>query len=437
MRARLCSALCARPDRRQFRSGVRNKAEYRSLTEFTDNDLRSDFHFLSDVERVADTAHREAYKAKLMLRPELPNHLRNLVRQAAFRSVALQIMPATLQRRKQNTTFFNHKSKEMHWRVEFVFHMDGAAVHAHDKVPDATPLRELLGKHLDPDLGIKNAKRRHLLPATAKAGLDALSLLIRVEPSLANASRYYLVSPDASVADAVRNKVVIEYPTIHIMSQEQVREIIVLPTPDAVPNVAPDAIAAATGAKEQMAEALPYARKRRQPAEFDVGMRGGHGRGGRGGRGVRGGRGRGRGHRGGYIHHHADALGGREIDGESVDLQDYEAEEEGPSIPRHPGIEELEEMQFGAETEGGRDSGDEAGDLADPELLSRIAGAESAEELRKVHAEIEAALGLERVGGEVQGLVTPPTTQEGDVGAAVSGLTPNVADLHVAQGGHL
>ena len=155
MRARLCSALCARPDRRQFRSGVRNKAEYRSLTEFTDNDLRSDFHFLSDVERVADTAHREAYKAKLMLRPELPNHLRNLVRQAAFRSVALQIMPATLQRRKQNTTFFNHKSKEMHWRVEFVFHMDGAAVHAHDKVPDATPLRELLGKHLDPDLGIK------------------------------------------------------------------------------------------------------------------------------------------------------------------------------------------------------------------------------------------------------------------------------------------
>jgi hypothetical protein len=52
-------------------SGVRNKAEYRSLTAFTDNDLRSDFHFLTDVERVADTAHREAYKAKLMLRPQV------------------------------------------------------------------------------------------------------------------------------------------------------------------------------------------------------------------------------------------------------------------------------------------------------------------------------------------------------------------------------
>ena len=44
--------------------------------------MRGDFHFLTDVERVADTAHREA---KLMLRPQLPNHLKNLVRQASLR----------------------------------------------------------------------------------------------------------------------------------------------------------------------------------------------------------------------------------------------------------------------------------------------------------------------------------------------------------------
>ena len=94
-----------------FSSGVRNKAKYRSLTDFTDNDLRSDYHFLTDVERVADTAHRDAYKAKLMLRPQvylqfyfdtdralltlvaqraqLPNHLKNLVRQALFRAVQI------------------------------------------------------------------------------------------------------------------------------------------------------------------------------------------------------------------------------------------------------------------------------------------------------------------------------------------------------------
>jgi hypothetical protein len=103
--------------------------------------MRGDFHFLTDVERVADTAHREA---KLMLRPQLPNHLKNLVRQASFRAVALQIMPATLQRRKDNTTFFNHKTKDMLWRIELVFHMDSGAVVARDKVSEKTPLKQVV-----------------------------------------------------------------------------------------------------------------------------------------------------------------------------------------------------------------------------------------------------------------------------------------------------
>ena len=138
------SDLVKRHKAEQECSGVRNKAEYRSLTDFTDNDMRSDFHFLTDVERVADTAHREAYKAKLMLRPQLPNHLKNLVRQASFRAVALQIMPATLQRRKDNTTFFNHKTKDMLWRIELVFHMDSGAVVARDKVSEKTPLKQVV-----------------------------------------------------------------------------------------------------------------------------------------------------------------------------------------------------------------------------------------------------------------------------------------------------
>ena len=57
------------------------------------------------------------------------------------------------------------------------------------------------------------------------------------------------------------------------------------------------------------------------------------------------------------------------------------------------------------------------------QLLSRIAGAASAEELRKVQAEIEAALGLQEVQGE-----------EDATTAAASGLTPNVAELHVGGG---
>ena len=46
-------------------SGKRDRAEYHSLLEFTDEHMHSDYHFLEDVERVANNAHREAYKLKL------------------------------------------------------------------------------------------------------------------------------------------------------------------------------------------------------------------------------------------------------------------------------------------------------------------------------------------------------------------------------------
>jgi len=109
-----CSLACVRRHKaEQECSGVRNKAEHRSLTDFTDNDMRSDFHFLttSSAWRTRPTARRVQGQAHAA--PAAPNHLKNLVRQASFRAVALQSMPATLQRRKDNTTFFNHKTKDM------------------------------------------------------------------------------------------------------------------------------------------------------------------------------------------------------------------------------------------------------------------------------------------------------------------------------------
>jgi len=38
-----------------------------------------------------------------------------------MRGVGLQIMPASMQRRKENSSVFSHKDKVMLWRVELVF----------------------------------------------------------------------------------------------------------------------------------------------------------------------------------------------------------------------------------------------------------------------------------------------------------------------------
>jgi hypothetical protein len=41
----------------------------------------------------------------------------------------------------------------------------------------------VLGKLLDPNLGLENARLRQQLSATSQAGLDSLAVLLRVEPS--------------------------------------------------------------------------------------------------------------------------------------------------------------------------------------------------------------------------------------------------------------
>ena len=139
----------------------------------------------------------QAYMAKLMVRPVLPNHLRNLVRQARMRGVGLQIMPASMQRRKENSSVFSHKDKVMLWRVELVFHADAGQRLFLDKIPDTTPVAALLARLVDPARGTENAASRAQLPATARLGAAGLRLLVRVEPSLANA-----VSPGRPVCGA-------------------------------------------------------------------------------------------------------------------------------------------------------------------------------------------------------------------------------------------
>ena len=61
--------------------------------------------------------------------------------------------------------------------------------------------------------------------------------------------QYYKVSRDASISTALRNKVIIEYPTIHVMSKEQADQVHIAETPAEIPSISPDAIAASTGVR--------------------------------------------------------------------------------------------------------------------------------------------------------------------------------------------
>ena len=125
-------------------------AEYKNLTEFTDSDMRSDFQFLMDAERIADNAHREGYKEKLYVKSKVPQHLQQISRYARWRGVNMIVMPSSFKRRKENTSSYCHQRKLMLWKLELVFDLDEPLTITEDRVPDSTSLRDVRPLALSP-----------------------------------------------------------------------------------------------------------------------------------------------------------------------------------------------------------------------------------------------------------------------------------------------
>lgn len=210
---RTCSLPCVKAHKAQDGcSGQRNKAEYHSLGDFTDEHIHSDFHFLMDVERVADNAHRGAYQAKLNVGGgghKIPGHLKGLVDRARKRYVNLQIMPQSMQKRKQNSTMYNHKEDHLLWRVEWIFHADGGATRADDRLSERIVLSDALGSYIGEAHGTSNALSRQQLARTAALGMAGVRLVMRVEPSRADDVRYHELPVSSTLMEALKNKVMI------------------------------------------------------------------------------------------------------------------------------------------------------------------------------------------------------------------------------------
>ncbi|EKX34743.1 hypothetical protein GUITHDRAFT_119053 [Guillardia theta CCMP2712] len=356
-----CEMCCKAEAKYTCPGGRRDVAEYKNLTEFTDSDMRNDFQFLMDAERIADNAHREGYKEKLYVKSKVPQHLQQISRYARWRGVNMIVMPSSFKRRKDNTSSYCHQRKLMLWKLELVFDLDEPLTITEDRVPDSTSLRDILSKYFDVSC-THEASVRCKLQAFQSMDLDNLSLFIKVEPSKANDVKYYELSIDSTIAEALKHKIVIEHPTILVMLKSKAADMPTIPHPVSMQEVFEDTIAASTGGAASLVETIPYVKKRAHPysesaRHFDKRGRGGN----------QSWRGRGRGRR--------DVRAGR------GDSQQEVKKETETVEPGHRNEEEIELDE----------------DLEDPELLSKIAEAVDPEELKKVEQEINQALGLSSV----------------------------------------
>ena len=170
-----------------------------------------------------------------------------LKRQAELKGVNLLRMPSGMERRKSNTTKFNKKKGKITWKVELCFHhprknvstCNGVAGGAESLLSTATEkisktlprflkvesevlesctLSQELKKHLDVHPG--NSTRRSQLRVFTTVPRESLLFYMKRLPCPSSSPQYYKLDPNVTLTDVLKDKTIIEFPTIDIVMED-------------------------------------------------------------------------------------------------------------------------------------------------------------------------------------------------------------------------
>nr|XP_045378888.1 box C/D snoRNA protein 1 isoform X1 [Camelus bactrianus] len=216
-----CSLPCVKKHKAELTcNGVRDKTAYVSIQEFTEMNLLSDYRFLEDVARTADHVSRDAF----LRRPLSNKHMYFMKNRARKLGINLKLLPNGFTKRKENSTFFDKKKRQFCWHVKLQF-PQSQAVYIEKRVPDDKTINEILRPYIDPEKSDPVIRQRLKAYVRSQTGVH---ILMKVEHMQQNLVRYYELDPDKSLLDNLKNKVIIEYPTLHVVLKEYSNDMKIL-----------------------------------------------------------------------------------------------------------------------------------------------------------------------------------------------------------------
>lgn len=216
-----CSLSCVRKHKTDLKcTGIRDKAAFVDKTEYNDINLLSDYRFLEDVARSADCAARDI----CILRPTTNKFLNYLKKQARKRNIDLHILPIGFRKRKENSTFFHKRQQKFYWCLKLVFPQSHAE-YFEKRVPEDQTLHQLLKAYIDPQESDPVIRQRLKVYVRDPSGV---AVLMKVEKRKHDSVRYYELDSRKSLLENLKNKTIIEYPTLYVTLKEFEKDFVVL-----------------------------------------------------------------------------------------------------------------------------------------------------------------------------------------------------------------
>ena len=208
--------------------GKRDKVKFKRRGEMDDMDLVSDFRLLEEVGRGLDQCRRDKIKrstrqgTEVMRAPRLPRQLMRLQQEARSRGIKLQILPPHFVRRKENSTVFKAKIRQIFWKVELVFPHCQAGQRSVNlpMVSERTKLWRLVEEQVEG--GEKEEEDDFILYKSLSYG--GLSFYLKAEGMTGRnekSRRFYPLDLKRSLKTNLQGAMIVEHPVIHVVSKAE------------------------------------------------------------------------------------------------------------------------------------------------------------------------------------------------------------------------
>lgn len=132
--------------------------------------------------------------------------------EAASRGTVIKFLPPSFVKRKSNSSQVNFSSKIIFWHVEWVFPNANNLRLIDKKVPETEKLGSILNKYF---VKQENSVLQEKLQFYQSTNLSGIRLFLKAEEC--PGKKFYELDSLASIKENLKEKVIIEYPTIYVV----------------------------------------------------------------------------------------------------------------------------------------------------------------------------------------------------------------------------
>lgn len=197
-------------------SGIRDKTKFIPIKEMTSTDFMSDYSFLEECTRYVADRKRDQFKRYTRYNKALPTHLFKLRCGASDRKITLRFLLPIFSKHTTNTTFYDWKSKVIHWRIEWIFINASNLMFVDERCNEQIKLGQLVNKYMATNDPNQSELIRKSLEYYQARGVSKVRLLLKAEGIKNSKTRFFDLDIEKTLNENLAGKTIVEYPIIYV-----------------------------------------------------------------------------------------------------------------------------------------------------------------------------------------------------------------------------